>query len=148
VKKPPAGWPQISSALFYRKPLAAIDWLVEAFGFEVHIKIAEGEVLHHSELRLGEGLIMVGGDGARPGDETPAFRRSPLSAGGNTQSLMVYVDDVDALFARARAAGAKVIREPKDTDYGAEYWADRGCELEDPEGHRWWFVQRLRSAKT
>ena len=58
--------------------------------------------------------------------------------------MMVYVDDVDAHCARARAAGAKLVTELATTDYGPGYWLDRGYEVEDPEGHRWWFIQRLR----
>jgi uncharacterized glyoxalase superfamily protein PhnB len=64
--------------------------------------------------------------------------------GANTQGLFLYVDDIDAHCERARAAGAKVLTEPKVSDYGEEYWADRGYEAEDPEGHRWWFAQRIR----
>jgi uncharacterized glyoxalase superfamily protein PhnB len=64
----------------------------------------------------------------------------------NTQSLCVYVDDVDAHCERARAAGAKIIREPKTTDYGDKYWTDRSYGAVDPEGHLWWFMQRLRTA--
>jgi len=53
------------------------------------------------------------------------------------------VDDVDAHYARAVAAGAQVKRELATTDYGAEYWVDRSYEAADPEGHRWYFVQRM-----
>jgi len=69
---------------------------------------------------------------------------SPLTAAGNTQSLMLYVDDVDAHCERARTHGAKVIDEPKMRDYGEDYWADRSYGAIDPEGHLWWFTQRLR----
>ncbi len=142
MNPPPSGWPRISSALFYREPIAAIDWLVRALGFEVRIKVVGDDgALHHSELTRGGGVVMVSSAAADPS------RRSPAAlGGGNTQALMIYVDGVDALCQRARAAGAKVISEPKDTDYGAEYWCDRGCEIEDPEGHRFWLVQRLRTA--
>jgi uncharacterized glyoxalase superfamily protein PhnB len=57
---------------------------------------------------------------------------------------MVYVDDVEAHCARARAAGARILVGPQTTDYGEEYWTDRGYEAEDLEGHHWWFYQRLR----
>ena len=53
----------------------------------------------------------------------------------------------DAHCARARAAGAKIHQEPKTTDYGEDYWADRSYEAEDPEGHRWWITQRVREPK-
>ncbi len=137
----PEDWPRISSALFYDDPAAAIDWLCKAFGFEIRLKV-EGENgdIAHSELVIGDGLIMVGSSKKMPG------RKSPRAiGGGNTQSLMVYVEDVDKHIARARAAGAKILAEPKVSDYGEDYWADRSYEAEDPEGHRWWFSQRLRS---
>jgi uncharacterized glyoxalase superfamily protein PhnB len=56
----------------------------------------------------------------------------------------LFVDDVDAHCARARAAGAIVTTEPQTTDYGDEYWADRTYEATDLEGHHWWFIQRVR----
>jgi uncharacterized glyoxalase superfamily protein PhnB len=60
---------------------------------------------------------------------------------------MLYVDDVEAHCARAREAGAKIVSEPKTTDYGEEYWSDRGYECTDLDGHHFWFMQRLRSPK-
>jgi uncharacterized glyoxalase superfamily protein PhnB len=146
MKPTPKGWPRISSALFYEDAARAIDWLCKAFGFEVTLRVdAEGGRVVHSQLVLGEGLVMVADlrkDGGRPGD---GLRVSPRELGGkNTQSLMAFVDDVDAHCARARAAGAVIAVEPATTDYGPEYWADRGYEAVDPEGHRWWFTQRVR----
>ena len=64
--------------------------------------------------------------------------------GSVTQALCVYVDDVDAHCERAKAAGVKVVDPPTTTDYGEEYWTDRSYEAVDPEGHMWWFTQRLR----
>ena len=138
-------WPRISASVFYQDAAAAIDWLVRAFGFEVRLRI-EGEdgAIAHSELTFGDGLIMVGQVGAnkRP---TARVHASPRALhGAVTQSLCVYVDDADAHCARARAAGATIVNEPSTTDYGAEYWADRSYEAEDLEGHRWWFLQRVR----
>jgi len=126
MKETPAGWPRISSSLYYRDAAKMIDWLCEAYGFEVRLKV-EGDKgrIEHSELTYGEGLVMVGeeqfGEGARWG----VARKSPLSVGANTQGLMVYVDDVDAHCARARQAGAKIVEEPSVHDYGGDYWADR-----------------------
>lgn len=146
MKPAPKNWPRISSALYYRDPLAAIDWLGKAFDFAVRLKVVGDDgALRHSELTYGEGLIMVAGESS----PNPALKhaRSPQSlAGANTQSLMIYVDDVEAHCARARAAGAKIVSEPRTTDYGPEYWEDRGYQAEDPEGHQWWFYQRLRDA--
>jgi uncharacterized glyoxalase superfamily protein PhnB len=61
--------------------------------------------------------------------------------------MMIYVDDVEAHCTQARAAGARIVSEPKTTDYGEAFWEDRGYECEDSEGHHWWFYQRLRGPK-
>lgn len=151
MKSTPAGWPRISSSIFYDDPAAAIDWLCRAFGFEVRLKV-EGEDgdIAHSELVFGEGLVMIGGTRRRdPGREGYQQKHiSPRSvAGGNTQTLCIFVDDVDAHCARARASGAQVFREPNTEDYGEGYWADRSYGALDPEGHQWWFMQRVRDAR-
>jgi uncharacterized glyoxalase superfamily protein PhnB len=70
-----------------------------------------------------------------------------MEAGGNTQNLMLFVDDVDAHCEVARAAGATIAVEPKDYDYGEEYWADRSYGVIDPEQHLWWFTQRIRDQR-
>jgi uncharacterized glyoxalase superfamily protein PhnB len=59
---------------------------------------------------------------------------------------MVYMDDVVAHCQRARAAHATIATEPTVSDYGEEYWKDRCCEAIDPEGHHWWFCERLADA--
>ena len=144
MKPTPKGWPRISTALSYEDPAKAIDWLCNAFGFEVQLKVeGEGGEVVHSELLYGEGLIMVGS--AKP--STP-WRKSPKAVdGANTQSLMLYVDDAQAHHDHAKAQGAKIVTEPKVTDYGEDYWADKGYEAEDLDGHHWWFMERLRSPK-
>jgi uncharacterized glyoxalase superfamily protein PhnB len=146
MKPTPAGWPRISSSLYYRDPARMIDWLCAAFGFEVRLKVeGEGGRIEHSELTYGEGLIMVSGE--RTGAAAVRFGvdlKSPRSAGCNTQNMMVYVDDVDAHCARARSAGAKITDEPSMHDYGADYWVDRSYGAVDPEDHMWWFTQRIR----
>jgi uncharacterized glyoxalase superfamily protein PhnB len=144
MKTTPPGWPRITPALYYQHAAQAIDWLGNAFGFEVRLKVeGDGGRIEHSELTFGDGLIMVGEVQKTPG------RRSPRALdGGNTQGLMVYVDDVEAHCQRARAAGARIVAEPSTHDYGEDYWSDRGYECEDLEGHRWWFFQRLRSPRS
>ena len=116
----PDGWSRISSSLIYDDPKAAIDWLCKAFGFEVRliVETPDGSVMH-SELVYGDGVIMVSGAKSRP------FFRSPTAAGGNTQSIMVIVDDADAHCAQARKHGAEISQELSVSDYGPEYWADR-----------------------
>ena len=149
MKATPSGWPRISSSLYYRDASRMIDWLCDAFGFEVRLKVeGDGGSIVHSELTYGEGVIMVGQE--RSGAAAARFGvdlKSPLSAGCNTQSMMIYVDDADAHCARARAAGAKIVDEPSVHDYGGDYWVDRSYGAVDPEGHMWWITQRLRDPK-
>jgi len=145
-RPPPQGWPRISSSIFYEDP-AMLDWLVRAFGFEVRLKVeGDGGAIVHSELTFGEGLIMVGALG-RAAPPAGVKWRSPKAVGGaNTQSLCIYVDDAEAHYAHAKAAGAKIVRELTVSDYGPEHWSDRGYMAEDPEGHLWYFAQRVRNA--
>jgi uncharacterized glyoxalase superfamily protein PhnB len=141
MKPPPAGWPRISSSLYYEDAAVAIDWLCRAFGFEVQIKVeGEGGRIEHSELVFGGGLVMVS-DASR----YPYWRCPRQIDGGNTQNMMVYVDDVEAHCKRARAAGAKITQEPETHDYGGDHWADRSYGCEDVGGHNWWFSERLRT---
>jgi uncharacterized glyoxalase superfamily protein PhnB len=142
MKPTPSDWPRISSGLYYEDAKAAIEWLHGAFGFDARL-IVEGDdgAIVHSELAFGDGLVMVGSV-----SRSPWFRSPRAVGGGNTQSLLVYVDDVEAHCARARAAGATIATEPKTSDYGEEYWKDRSYEAIDCEGHHWWFSQRLASA--
>ena len=150
MKPTPKGWPRVAPGLTYRNAGDMIDWLCKAYGFELRLKVEgdEGRV-EHSELTYGgDGLIMVSSEKEGYGDKPGAPLRSPASVNGaNTQSLMVYVDDVDAHCAQARSAGAKIVNELADHDYGEEYWVDRGYGAADPEGHMWWFAQRMRDAK-
>ncbi len=146
MKPTPAGWPRISSAVFYEDAGAAIDWLCRVFGFSVRLKVeGEGGRIEHSELTFGEGLVMVGSAGGKSTRPDPLPGKSPRSLGGaNTQILCVFVDDADAHCAKARAEGAHIVDEPSTQDYGEGYWADRSYRAEDPEGHHWFFMQRVR----
>jgi uncharacterized glyoxalase superfamily protein PhnB len=143
-KNPPKGWPRIAGSPVYSEAGKAIDWLCTAFGFEIRMKVdGEGGRIEHSELTLGGGMIMVGDV-----DRGRTWRKSPRQLdGANTQTMMVFVDDADAHCERARAAGAKIETEPKTSDYGDDFWSDRGYEAVDLEGHHWWFIQRLRDQK-
>jgi uncharacterized glyoxalase superfamily protein PhnB len=151
MKKTPTGWPRITPAVYYEEPRAAIDWLCRAFGFEVRLKVeGEGGRIEHSELTFADGLIMVGTAAATDGakaDWQKSYASPKSIAGKTTQGLALFVDDVDAHCERSRKAGADIIREPKTEDYGDDYWADRTYGAKDPEGHLWWFMQRVRDAK-
>jgi uncharacterized glyoxalase superfamily protein PhnB len=146
MKPTPPGWPRVSSGIYYRDAAAMIDWLCDAFGFEVRLKV-EGEAgrVEHSELTFGpDGMVMVGSEKTGPLRRFETDLVSPLAAGGNTQTLMLYVDDVDAHCTRARARGARIVAEPQLHDYGDDYWVDRSYGCVDPEGHLWWVTQRIR----
>lgn len=102
--------------LSYEDAGRAVDFLVDAFGFDRHaVYSGDGSAIRHAELRSGNGLVMLG---------------SSNGGGG----IYVVVDDPDAHAERARTAGAEITREPYDTDYGT-----RGYSARDPEGNVWHF---------
>ena len=131
-KNPPDTMPRISPYLYYEDVTAALQWLARAFGFRERMRLANPDgTVRHAEMELADGVILMG----RPGPEY----RNPKRLGHVTQSLYVYVDEIDEHFERARAAGARILEEPKDQFYG-----DRRYGAEDPEGHHWYFAQRVR----
>jgi uncharacterized glyoxalase superfamily protein PhnB len=143
MKPTPAGWPRASSSITYERAAEAIEWLGRAFGFEVRLRVdgKDGKI-EHSELVYGDAVFMVG-DATR---ENQSHRKAPSALGGaNTQSIFVYVDDIEAHCARARAGGAKIDAEIATHDYGEEYWADRAYGCVDLGGHHWWFAERIRT---
>lgn len=113
----------IYPALRYRDAKAAIAWLKDPLGFEeVSVHEADGRV-GHAELAFGDGMIMLGSAGA--GD--PHFDR-----GIGTSSIYLATSEVDAVWERAKAAGARVTRDLQDMDYGS-----REFTVDDPEGNSW-----------
>jgi uncharacterized glyoxalase superfamily protein PhnB len=127
--------PSIAPLLWYNNPMAALDWLERAFGFETRLLVTgeDGSVVH-SEAVFGDGLVMVVGP---PRDK--AF--SPVAfAGRHSGSIHVQLTSgIDEHCARARAAGAEIHREPGDQAYG-----DRVYTCRDLEGHAWSFGQTLK----
>jgi uncharacterized glyoxalase superfamily protein PhnB len=120
--------------LLYKDCDAALDWLARAFGFDEVLRYSGPEgYVNHAEMKLGEERIFMGD----PGEHY----RNPRELGQDTVGLYVYVDDVDAHFERAKAAGAEIIRPPEDQEYG-----DRRYDVADPEGHRWYFASHIREA--
>jgi uncharacterized glyoxalase superfamily protein PhnB len=122
----------ITPYLYYQDVAAALKFLSKAFGFRktgVSIKTAEGKI-NHAAMKLGKDLVMMGAPGAG--------YRNPKRLGQATQSLYINVADVDKHFARAKKAGAKVLEEPTDTEYG-----HRRYGVTDPEGHEWYFAHDL-----
>jgi uncharacterized glyoxalase superfamily protein PhnB len=130
-----AGRPNLASAVFYRDPRAALKFLEAAFGFELVVLIEQPDgSLVHSQMRLGDSTLMVGG-------EWMADVASPASVGGkNTQLIHLHIDsDVDAHCERARAAGMQVFAEPQD-----QFFGDRTYRCKDPEGHIWVVAQTVK----
>lgn len=119
----------IIPALRYDDAPAAIEFLTSAFGFDVHM-VVEGEAgfIEHAQLVHGTGMIMLG---STRNDE---YGRLLGSNASSSTSLYVIVDDVAVHAERARAAGAEIITEPENQDYGGSNYVVR-----DPEGHIWSF---------
>src|SRR5438105_2803296 len=115
----PNGKPNIFPALRYQDASAAIDWLDRAFGFEKHTVVSNPDgTVAHAELRFGSGMIMLG-----QSRDNDLRLKSPRDVNAVTQSLYVYVEDVDAHYKRAIAAGAEPVRDLSDTDYGSREYS-------------------------
>ncbi len=114
--------PQIIPYLFYRDVPAALDFLCRAFGFEEEMRTGTPSGGMHGEASFHGQLVMMG-QGARERSLT-----TPRAAGAATMGVFIYLDDVDAHYAAAKAAGAEIVDPPKDVDYGRTYRAV------DPEG--------------
>jgi uncharacterized glyoxalase superfamily protein PhnB len=124
----PTQGPSISPTLRYRDALAAIDFLVDAFGFQKAMMVpGENGTVAHAELRYGNGMIMLGS--ADKGNEFDRITPPP----GNSAAYVV-VDDADAHHDRAKAAGAEIVYPLTDQEYGSRDYAAR-----DPEGNLWSF---------
>jgi uncharacterized glyoxalase superfamily protein PhnB len=118
--------------LHYHDPNAAIEFLTKAFGFELRFAHREDGVVRHAQLGVGDATFMLG-------PAYPDFRSAAASAlPALHASVWCYVDDADAHCARARAAGARILREPMDQPYGV-----REYDALDLEGQEWYFCQPL-----
>lgn len=128
----PTSHPAVFPFMSYTDAPAAIDWLCRAFGFEKHFAVPgpDGSIAH-AQLRYGNGIVMMG---------SAAGRREMFGMGvpgdfvAVTGGIYVVVEDVDAHYTRAKVAGAEIIRDLADTDYGSREYMAR-----DPGGHIWSF---------
>jgi PhnB protein len=130
----PAGYAGITPCLIVRNADRAIAFYQEVFGAKEVLRLdgPEGTVAH-AELRIGEGIVMLG-------EEMPAMGyKDPLAFGGSPVSLLVYVPDVDTVIERALAAGAEAKRPVADQFYG-----DRNGTIVDPFGHQWTIATHIR----
>ena len=126
AEQPKSGHPNIFPALRYKDAPAAIDWLGKAFGFEKQFVVpGDNDTVAHAQLRLGAGMIMMG-SGGKPDPKNPWATEK--------YGTYVVVNEIDAHYARAKAAGADIVRPIADTEYGAREYSVRDCE-----GHLWSF---------
>lgn len=127
VKATPDGYHTATPYLIIQGAAAALDFYKKAFGATELMRMAQSDGrLGHAEMRIGDSCIMLA-------DEVPEMEyRGPKSLGGTPVSILLYFEDVDAVVARAVAAGAKLTRPVQDQFYG-----DRSGVLEDPFGHLW-----------
>jgi uncharacterized glyoxalase superfamily protein PhnB len=114
--------------IVYKNLPAAMEWLNKAFGFREHYRYGEQS---GAQMHLDNAYIMV--RSARPGDATAK------PGAEQTASLTVFVEDVDAHFRQANAAGARIVEELHEVMYGEKQYG-----VEDLEGHRWLFSQHVR----
>jgi PhnB protein len=123
----PDNYPRLSPYLVIDGAAAAIDFYVGVLGATERMRMPGPDgTVGHAELEIGDSVLMVA-------DEFPDMGfRGPKAIGGTPVTLSVYVEDVDATYARAIAAGAAELRAVEDQFYG-----DRSGQFEDPFGHRW-----------
>jgi PhnB protein len=127
AKPIPDGYHTLTPTLTVRDGPTAIEFYKKAFGAQERMRLAgpDGQLMH-AELKIGDSIVMLGGE--QPG----MGGRAPSTAAGPTGSLYMYVSDVDAAFKRAVDAGAKVVMPLSDM-----FWGDRFGMVEDPSGHQW-----------
>lgn len=124
ISPQPPGYHSVTPYLALRGAARALDFYARAFGATEIMRIPMGELIGHAEIRIGDSVVMLA-------DEMEGHA-GPQTLGGTPVSLMIYTADVDAMFARAIAAGATVKRPVENQFYG-----DRTGVLVDPYGHVW-----------
>ena len=119
-------------SLRYRDALSAIDWLIRAFGFERNaVYLGPNNTVAHAQLTFGNGMIMLGS--VDNGGEAGKFMVQPDEIGlRETKGIYLVVPNADAVYATAKAAGAEMIIDIRDMDYGGRHFSCR-----DLEGHTW-----------
>ena len=124
----PAGYNSVSPYLVVSNSAEALEFYEKALGAETVMVMPgpSGQAVMHAEMRIGNSIVMMT-------DENPQFNMlSPTKLGGTAVSMHLYVEDVDAGFARATEAGCTVVFPPSDM-----FWGDRFCKVTDPYGHLW-----------
>jgi uncharacterized glyoxalase superfamily protein PhnB len=117
----------------YRNAPAAIDWLCNTFGFEKHLVVpGPNDTIAHAQLTFGNGMVMIGS--VTDGEFDRLLKQPDECGGAETQAPYVIVADANVVYLRAKAAGAKIVMELKDEEYGG-----RGFSCRDLEGRLWNF---------
>ncbi|CAG4889806.1 MULTISPECIES: VOC family protein [Paraburkholderia] len=131
----PAGVPWLTPYMTVRDARVTIAFFEAAFGFAVRDSVNDDGAIMHVEMTYqGQLIVMFAPEGG-----FGSTARTPKSAGAIApQSFYLYVDDVDAVYARAIAAGAKSLSEPED-----QFWGDRFAQIEDLDGYRWALARHL-----
>ncbi len=115
----------------YRDAPAAIEWLCRVLGFEKQLIVnGRNGSIAHAQLVLGNGMIMLGSGENKVFD--PLFKQPDEIGSAETRNVYLVVQDADAVYAQALAAGASIVIEIKNEPYGG-----RGFTCRDPEGHSW-----------
>jgi uncharacterized glyoxalase superfamily protein PhnB len=133
VKPIPEGFYSVTPHLIVRNAAQAIAFYKQAFGAQELSRMPspDGKALMHAEIKIGDSIIMLC-------DEFPQWNTlGPQSRGGSTVGIHIYVQDADALFSQAIAAGATVKMPLEDT-----FWGDRFGKVTDPFGHEWSIATR------
>jgi PhnB protein len=132
VRGIPEGYHSVTPYIAVDDAAAAIRFYAAAFGAVQTMRLDHQGKVVHAEIRIGDSLVMLS-------DEWPEFNvAGPKTLGGPTASFRIFVEDVDAAFARALAAGGVEERRLADQFYG-----DRAGTLVDPFGHRWTLATRI-----
>jgi uncharacterized glyoxalase superfamily protein PhnB len=125
----------IIPCLRYRNAAAAIEWLCSAFGFEKQAVYPNPDgTIAHAQLTFGNGMVMLGSVSENNSEWGRLIRQPDEIAGAETQSAYLVVSNADAIYNRAKTAGAAIVIDIKDEDYGG-----RGFSCRDLEGHLWNF---------
>ena len=126
VQARPEGYHSVTPYLLVDNAKEAIEFYSKAFNAKELFRLPMGDKIGHAEIMIGDSHVMLS-------DEWPDMNlRGPKARGGATASMMVYVDDVDAMFAQALKAGGAI-----EQNLANQFWGDRTGTLVDPFGHRW-----------
>jgi PhnB protein len=131
----PPPFRSVTPHIIVKDSAAAIDFYQKAFGAVERFRIPnpDGKGLMHAEIMIGDSIVMLGEEMAEVGYHSPA------SLNGSSVTLMLYVEDTDAAYKQACAAGAQNAMQPQDM-----FWGDRYGQVIDPFGHRWAIATHLR----